>query len=291
LPWRLQLRNNWQNKEEPSFDSLKPPTADDCEELRASGSSSFRWASLSVTSEDEKKDSERQNDEEEIVLVSLAPQGGDKLKIELPMMVGCYQYHFLINGVTFCDTSRPYRHNEDFGDSVNFFTLWSESPFATAWPGLHLTTKLEFPFKVEIRGSWGEQIVECTMNLDGTLDAHLPNLHPGVYHYHFLINGQQFCDKSRFYQQYFFGCYNLLQLTDSGTVNPNFTLAEESSPNDLKRLFPDKLVSSCISILELWELQHKEWEHPCKLSDRFNLADVGGPVKNVAEKSAQLVLA
>ena len=50
------------------------------------------------------------------------------------------------------------RENEDFGDFVNFFTLWSdEHPFAD-WPDLQVTTKLDFPFKVELIGSWGEEV-------------------------------------------------------------------------------------------------------------------------------------
>merc|ERR1712172_423410 len=166
LPWRLQLRNNWQ-----------------------------------------------QCKEEKPIIYDLKAAGDNRLEMELPMMVGCYQYHLLINGVAFCDRGRPYRRDdEDFGDFVNFFTLWSETPLPT-WPGLRMSTKLDFPFKVELSGSWGEQVVECMMNPDGTLGAHLPSLCPGVYHYHFLINGQQFCDKSRSYQQYFFGCYNLLKLS------------------------------------------------------------------------------
>jgi len=89
-----------------------------------------------------------------------------------------------------------------------------------------------------------------------------------VYHYHFLINGQQFCDKSRSYQQYFFGCYNILKLSNSGIVDPCYTL-EIPSPHNLQTPFPDEVVSSSISILELWE----EWEHPSKLSDRFKLSE------------------
>merc|ERR1712172_42017 len=141
LPWRLQLRNNWQ-----------------------------------------------QCKEEKPIIYDLKAAGDNRLEMELPMMVGCYQYHLLINGVAFCDRGRPYRRDdEDFGDFVNFFTLWSETPLPT-WPGLRMSTKLDFPFKVELSGSWGEQVVECMMNPDGTLGAHLPSLCPGVYHYHFLIN-------------------------------------------------------------------------------------------------------
>merc|ERR1719234_2851715 len=106
LPWRLQLKNNWNNqcKEKPII-----------EELKAAGS--------------------------------------DRLEIDLPMMVGCYQYHLLINGVAFCDRGRPYRRDdEEFGDFVNFFSLWSETPLP-AWPGLRMSTKLDFPFKVELSGS------------------------------------------------------------------------------------------------------------------------------------------
>merc|ERR1719234_1897929 len=82
LPWRLQMKNNWNNqcKDKPIIEELQPA-------------------------------------------------GSDRLEIELPMMVGCYQYHLLINGVAFCDRGRPYRHDdEDFGDFVNFFSLWSEAP-------------------------------------------------------------------------------------------------------------------------------------------------------------------
>merc|ERR1719234_72717 len=194
---------------------------------------------------------------EEPIIDDLKAAGDDRLEIDLPMMVGCYQYHLLINGVAFCDRGRPYRHDdEEFGDFVNFFSLWSEAPLP-AWPGLRMSTKLGFPFKVELSGSWGEQVAECTMNLDGTLGVHLPSLRPGVYHYHFLINGQQFCDKSQSYQQYFFGCYNLLKLSNSGIVELNYTL-EKPSPTDS---FPDELVSSCISILELLDEKFKEWEH------------------------------
>ena len=51
-----------------------------------------------------------------------------------------------------------FRHDgEYFGDFVNFFTLWPQSPLA-AWPGLRMSTKLDFPFKVELSGSWGEQV-------------------------------------------------------------------------------------------------------------------------------------
>merc|ERR1712172_311759 len=224
LPWRLQLRNNWQ-----------------------------------------------QCKEEKPIIYDLKAAGDNRLEMELPMMVGCYQYHLLINGVAFCDRGRPYRRDdEDFGDFVNFFTLWSETPLPT-WPGLRMSTKLDFPFKVELSGSWGEQVVECMMNPDGTLGAHLPSLCPGVYHYHFLINGQQFCDKSRSYQQYFFGCYNLLKLSNSGIVELNYT-SEKPSTTELTP-FPDELVSSCISILELLDQQFKEWEHPSKLSDRFKLSE------------------
>ena len=53
------------------------------------------------------------------------------------------------------------RENKDFGDFVNFFTLWSQPPLA-AWPGLHLSTKLDFPFKVELSGSWGEKVRKKT---------------------------------------------------------------------------------------------------------------------------------
>ena len=35
------------------------------------------------------------------------------------------------------------------------------------------------------------------------------------------------------------------------------------------RPFPYKMVSSCISVLELWEKQEKAWEHPSKLSNRW----------------------
>merc|ERR1719376_1872760 len=186
-------------------------------------------------------------------------------------MVGCYQYHLLINGVSFCDRGRPYRHDdEEFADFVNFFSLWSEAPLPS-WPGLRMSTKLDFPFKVELSGSWGEQVAECTMTLDGILVAHLPSLRPGVSHYHFLINGQQFCDKSQSYQQYFFGCYNLLKLSNSGIVELNYTM-EKPSPTDLTP-FPDQLVSSCISILELLDEKFKEWEHPSNLSGRFKLSE------------------
>jgi len=119
---------------------------------------------------------------EKPIIEDLKAAGDDRLEIELPMMVGCYQYHLLINGVAFCDRGRSYRRDdEDFGDFVNFFTLWSELPLP-AWPGLRMSTKLDFPFKVELSGSWGEQVAECTMNPDGTLGAHLPSLCPGVYH-------------------------------------------------------------------------------------------------------------
>merc|ERR1711971_474690 len=183
LPWRLQLRNNWQ-----------------------------------------------QCKEEKPIIYDLKAAGDNRLEMELPMMVGCYQYHLLINGVAFCDRGRPYRRDdEDFGDFVNFFTLWSETPLPT-WPGLRMSTKLDFPFKVE-----------------------------------------QFCDKSRSYQQYFFGCYNLLKLSNSGIVELNYT-SEKPSTTELTP-FPDELVSSCISILELLDQQFKEWEHPSKLSDRFKLSE------------------
>lgn len=65
------------------------------------------------------------------------------------------------------------------GGLVNYFTLWSHLP-SEDWPGLQVrsnlktktktracllirfffqvTTKLDFPFKVQIRGSWGEQV-------------------------------------------------------------------------------------------------------------------------------------
>merc|ERR1712181_86202 len=217
------------------------------------------------------------------IIEDLKPARSDRLEIELPMMVGCYQYHLLINGVAFCDRGRPYRHDdEDFGDFVNFFSLWSEAPLP-AWPGLRMTTKLDFPFKVELSGSWGEQVAECTMNPDGSLVAHLPSLRPGVYHYHFLINGQQFCDMSRSYQQYFFGCYNLLQLSNSGMVDPDYTL-EKPSSNSSQTPFPDELVSSCISILELLDGQFKEWEHPSKLSDRFKLSEDEEPAAKTCQK-------
>jgi len=212
----------------------------------------------------------------------LKAAGSDRLEIDLPMMIGCYQYHLLINGVAFCDRGRPYRRDdEDFGDFVNFFSLWSETPLP-AWPGLRMSTKLDFPFKVELSGSWGEQVAECTMNLDGILVAHLPSLRPGVYHYHFLINGQQFCDKSQSYQQYFFGCYNLLKLSNSGIVELNYTL-EKPSPTD-STPFPDELVSSCISILELLDQQFKDWEHPSKLSDRFKLSEDEEPAAKTCPK-------
>merc|ERR1712181_34412 len=207
------------------------------------------------------------------IIEDLKPARSDRLEIELPMMVGCYQYHLLINGVAFCDRGRPYRHDdEDFGDFVNFFSLWSEAPLP-AWPGLRMTTKLDFPFKVELTGSWGEQVAECMMNPDGFLVAHLPSLRPGVYHYNFLINGQQFCDKSRSYQQYFFGCYNLLKLSNSGIVELNYTLGKPSPTDSTQTPFPEELVSSCISILELLDQQFKEWEHPSRLSDRFKLSE------------------
>merc|ERR1719357_2344989 len=256
LPWRLQLKNNWQSK---------APILD---------------------------------------LLTTKP---DRLEIELPMMVGVYQHQFLVNGVNFCDRGRPYRMNEEMGGLVNYFTLWSHLP-SEDWPGLQVTTKLDFPFKVQIRGSWGEQEVGCALNVDGTLVAQLPPLDPGIYHYHFMINGQQFCDKSRFYQQYLFGCYHLLQLTSSGIVNPLFKL-ETSAPLEKKmplldeevsswtpfpdeevsswRPFPDKMVSSCISVLELWEEQQKAWEHPSKLSIRFN--QPSKKLLNVSTEQAEMV--
>merc|ERR1719357_1417819 len=213
----------------------------------------------------------RNNWHSEAPILDLLATKPDRLEIELPMMVGEYQHQFLVNGVNFCDKGRPYRMSEEMGGLVNYFTLWSYLP-SEDWPGLQVTTKLDFPFKVQIRGSWGEEEVECTLNVDGTLVAQLPPLDPGIYHYHFMINGQQFCDKSRFYQQYIFGCYHMLQLTSSGVVNPWFNL-ETSAPLDQKmplldeeisswtpfsdkevsswRPFPDKMVSSCISVLEL----------------------------------------
>ena len=71
--------------------------------------------------------------------------------------------------------------SEEMGGLVNCFTLWSHLP-SEDWPGLQVrsnlktktetetrawllilfffqvTTKLDLPFKVQIRGSWGEQV-------------------------------------------------------------------------------------------------------------------------------------
>ena len=117
---------------------------------------------------------------EELVSLTLAPRA-NRLDLELPVMVGCYQYHLLINGVSFCDRGRPYRwcdssklnqtyiyryniynifryNNEGFGDFVNFLTLWSDEPPFADWPGVQVTTKLDFPLKVQLVGSWGEQV-------------------------------------------------------------------------------------------------------------------------------------
>ena len=94
---------------------------------------------------------------------------------------------------------------------MNHFQLWKLPPFeADEWPGAEITTKLSFPLKVqmrgkfsfslsvpflkvEMRGSWGEELVECRWDDDegGNLCADLPPLSPGVYHYNFLINGSQ----------------------------------------------------------------------------------------------------
>ena len=72
-----------------------------------------------------------------------------------------------------------FRMSEEMGGLVNYFTLWSNLP-SEDWPGLQVrsnlkskietrawllilfffqvTTKLDFPFKVQIRGSWGEEV-------------------------------------------------------------------------------------------------------------------------------------
>ena len=72
-----------------------------------------------------------------------------------------------------------FRMSEEMEGLVNYFTLWSHLP-SEDWPGLQVrsnlkskmetralllihffyqvTTKLDFPFKVQIRGSWGEQV-------------------------------------------------------------------------------------------------------------------------------------
>ena len=76
-----------------------------------------------------------------------------------------------------------FRMSEEVGGLVNYFIFWSHLP-SEDWPGLQVrsnlktktetetetrawllilfffqvTTKLDFPFKVQIRGSWGEQV-------------------------------------------------------------------------------------------------------------------------------------
>ena len=94
---------------------------------------------------------------------------------------------------------------------MNHFQLWKLPPFgADDWPGAEITTKLSFPLKVqmrvrfnvslcfpllkvELRGSWGEELIECRWDKEeeGKLCADLPSLSTGVYHYNFLINGSQ----------------------------------------------------------------------------------------------------
>lgn len=83
-----------------------------------------------------------------------------------------------------------FRMSEEMGGLVNYFTLWSHLP-SKDWPGLQVrsnlktkietrawllirfffqvTTKLDFPFKVQIRGSWGEQVaIQNSGNIDYT---------------------------------------------------------------------------------------------------------------------------
>ena len=50
---------------------------------------------------------------------------------------------------------------------------------------------IRVPWHVQIRGSWGNDLITCTFNEDGSMVADLPNLQPGIYHYHFLVNGHQ----------------------------------------------------------------------------------------------------
>ena len=95
----------------------------------------------------------------------------------------------------------------------------------------------------------------------------------------------QFCDRSKPFQQYYFGCYNLLRVkltyykycstlypkvTGSGSVQLSFEISKGKST------FPPKLVTSCVFILEQYEEQYKEWAHPSVMADKFlsyNLED------------------
>ena len=42
-------------------------------------------------------------------IIDVKPNPVGTLTVELPMVIGSYEYNFLINGVTFCDTNRPFR--------------------------------------------------------------------------------------------------------------------------------------------------------------------------------------
>ena len=42
-------------------------------------------------------------------IIDVQPGSTGKVTVELPMIIGSYEYNFLINGVTFCDTKRPFR--------------------------------------------------------------------------------------------------------------------------------------------------------------------------------------
>ena len=78
----------------------------------------------------------------------------------------------------------------DHLERINTFFLWSaDSVLPEAMAEVDITIKV--PWHVQIRGSWGHELITCTFNEDGSMLADLPNLHPGVYHYHFLVNGHQ----------------------------------------------------------------------------------------------------
>ena len=42
-------------------------------------------------------------------IIDVKPNPVGTLTVELPMVIGSYEYNFLINGVIFCDTNRPFR--------------------------------------------------------------------------------------------------------------------------------------------------------------------------------------